>query len=72
MDQAKSWEEFVEASSFSYSPAENMVWADTSGNIGYQAVGIAPNRPNWSGLMPVPGDGRYEWTLFCPSSNCRM
>lgn len=66
MDQAKSWEEFVEASSFSYSPAENMVWADTSGNIGYQAVGIAPNRPNWSGLMPVPGDGRYEWNGFLP------
>ena len=66
MDQAKSWEEFVEASSFSYSPAENMVWADTSSNIGYQAVGIAPNRPNWSGLMPVPGDGRYEWNGFLP------
>jgi penicillin amidase len=66
MDQSKSWEEFVEASSFSYSPAENMVWADTAGNIGYQAVGIAPNRPNWSGLMPVPGDGRYEWNGFLP------
>ena len=20
-----------------------------------------PIRPNWDGLMPVPGDGRYEW-----------
>jgi penicillin amidase len=42
-------------------PAENMIWADREGNIGYQAVGIAPQRPNWSGLVPVPGDGRYEW-----------
>jgi penicillin amidase len=66
MDQSKSWEEFVEACSFSRIPAENMVWADRSGTIGYQAVGIAPNRPNWSGLVPVPGDGRYEWNGFLP------
>ena len=23
-----------------------------------------PRRPNWDGLMPVPGDGRYEWEGF--------
>jgi len=23
-----------------------------------------PRRPNWDGLMPVPGDGRYEWQGF--------
>ncbi len=66
MDQSQTWEEFVEACSFSRIPAENMVWADRDGNIGYQAVGIAPNRPNWSGLVPVPGDGRYEWNGFLP------
>src|SRR5215469_498830 len=66
MDQSESWDEFVEASSYSRIPAENMVWADRNGNIGYQAVGIAPNRPNWSGLVPVPGDGRYEWKGFLP------
>jgi penicillin amidase len=43
-----------------------MVWADVNGNIGYQAVGIAPLRPNWSGLVPVPGDGRYEWNGYLP------
>ena len=66
MDQAKSWEEFVEACGFSRIPAENMLWADRGGTIGYQAVGIAPNRPNWSGLVPVPGDGRYEWNGYLP------
>jgi penicillin amidase len=66
MDQSKTWEAFVEACSYSRIPAENMIWADRSGNIGYQAVGIAPNRPNWSGLVPVPGDGRYEWNGFLP------
>ena len=64
MDQAHSWDEFEEASSFSRLPAENMIWADHSGNIGYQAVGIAPQRHNWSGLVPVPGDGRYEWNGY--------
>ncbi|MGD1090999.1 MAG: penicillin acylase family protein [Bryobacteraceae bacterium] len=64
MDQSHSWEEFVDACSYSRSPAENMVWGDRDGNIGYQAVGIAPQRPNWSGLVPVPGDGRYEWDGF--------
>jgi len=66
MDQAHSWQEFEEACSYSRIPAENMVWADKDGNIGYQAVGIAPLRPNWSGLVPVPGDGRYEWDGYLP------
>jgi penicillin amidase len=66
MDQAKSWQEFVEACSYSRIPSENMVWADRTGNIGYQAVAITPLRPNWSGLVPVPGDGRYEWNGYLP------
>ncbi|MCY3843475.1 MAG: penicillin acylase family protein [Acidobacteria bacterium] len=66
MDQAETWEEFVEACRYSRIPSENMVWADRAGNIGYQAVGVSPIRPNHSGLVPVPGDGRYEWDGFLP------
>lgn len=66
MDQAKDWEEFREACSYSHIPGENMVWADKDGNIGWQAVGIAPIRPNWSGLVPVPGNGDYEWDGYLP------
>lgn len=66
MNQAKTWAEFVEACSYSNIPGENMVWADRDGNIGWQAVGIAPVRRNWSGLVPVPGDGRYEWDGYLP------
>ena len=66
MDQATTWEEFVEACAYSRIPSENMVWADRAGNIGYQAVGVSPIRPNHSGLVPVPGDGRYEWDGFLP------
>ena len=61
MNQAKSWAEFRAACAFSRLPGENMIWADRSGNIGWQVVGIAPIRSNTSGLVPVPGDGRFEW-----------
>ena len=43
-----------------------MIWADREGNIGWQAVGIAPIRRNFSGMVPVPGDGRYEWDGYLP------
>jgi penicillin amidase len=66
MDQANSWEEFRDACSYSRIPAENMIWADVNKNIGYQAVGVSPVRPGWSGLVPVPGDGRYEWDGYLP------
>lgn len=66
IDQAKNWEEFREACKYSHIPGENMIWADRKGNIGWQAVGIVPVRKTHSGLVPVPGDGRYEWDGFLP------
>lgn len=66
MNQAKSWEEFRKACTFSRIPGENMIWADKKGHIGWQAVGISPIRKNWSGLVPVPGDGRFEWGGYLP------
>jgi len=66
MSQARNWKEFRNACAYSFLPGENMIWADRAGNIGWQAVGQAPIRKNWSGLVPVPGDGRYEWSGFLP------
>jgi penicillin amidase len=66
MDQARTWEEFRAACAYSNIPGENMIWADRAGNIGWQAVGLAPVRKNFSGLIPVPGDGRYEWAGYLP------
>lgn len=66
MDQAKSWEEFRAACNYSHIPGENMIWADKEGNIGWQAVGIAPIRRNFSGMVPIPGDGRYDWDGYLP------
>ena len=61
MDQAENWEEYREASNYFNIPGENMVWADKYGDIGWQAVGIAPIRKTHSGLVPVSGDGNFEW-----------
>ena len=68
MNQARTWEEFQEACTYNRMPSENMVWADRTGTIGWQAAGITPLRRNWSGLLPVPGDGRYEWDGYLPIS----
>lgn len=61
MDQAKDFAEFREACNYSNIPGENMIWAGKDGELGWQAVGIAPIRPNFSGMVPVPGDGSHEW-----------
>ena len=53
-----------EAAGYFRTPSENLVWADVDGHIGWQAVGLAPIRKGWDGLLPVPGDGRFEWDGF--------
>jgi len=64
MDQSRNFDEFREACTYSNIPGENMVWADKNGNIGWQVVGINPIRRTHSGLVPVPGDGRYDWGSY--------
>jgi len=64
MDQANNWEEYREASNYFNIPGENMVWADKYGDIGWQAVGIAPIRKAHSGLVPVSGNGNFEWENY--------
>ncbi|MFL2632145.1 MAG: penicillin acylase family protein [Candidatus Marisimplicoccus sp.] len=66
MDQAKTWDEFREACTYFNIPGENMVWADKYGNIGWQAVGIAPIRKTHSGMVPVSGDGSKKWESYLP------
>jgi len=63
--RAGNWAQFLEAMERYKVPSENIVYADTEGNIGWQAAGMAPVRKNWSGVLPVPGDsGVYEWAGF--------
>jgi penicillin G amidase len=63
LDRARNWSEFQAAMTRWLMPSENMIYADVDGNIGWVAGGIMPKR-SWSGMLPVPGDGRYEWSGF--------
>jgi penicillin amidase len=62
--RADGWDEFLASMNRWGLPPENLVYADTDGSIGWKPGGLAPIRPNWDGLLPVPGDGRYEWQGF--------
>lgn len=65
LDQVGSWDEFVEAMRAWKVPAENIVYADVDGNIGWIPAGLVPVREGWSGLLPVPAHtGRYRWAGF--------
>ena len=62
--RASNWREFLAALNRWGAPSENQVFADIDGNIGYKPAGLFPRRIGWDGLLPVPGDGRYEWNGF--------
>ncbi|MBM3754822.1 MAG: penicillin acylase family protein [Acidobacteria bacterium] len=60
--RAKNWQEFLGGVARFKAPAENIVYADTAGNIGMAVAGLAPKRGNWTGIVPVSGHtGEYEW-----------
>ena len=62
--RASNWHEFLGALNRWGAPAENQVYADINGNIGYKPAGLTPIRKNYDGLLPIPGDGKYEWHGF--------
>ncbi len=70
LNQAQDWNEFVAGMEKHYTPSENMVYADVDGNIGWFGGSIAPIRPraDWSGMLPVPGNGDFEWRGFLAGS----
>lgn len=64
---AENWEDFREAASHFHVPAQNLIYADVHGNIGYQMPGDIPIRKNGNGRLPVPGwTDEYEWTGYIP------
>jgi penicillin amidase len=64
--KVKTWHQFQAARDRWGAPPLNLVYADIKGNIGWAAGARVPVRSNWDGLLPVPGDGRYEWTGYLP------
>ena len=67
LDRAQTWDDFEAAMGRWKVPSENIVYADCDGNIGEHSTGLAPFR-NWTGLLPVPGTGGYEWRGFVPTA----
>lgn len=63
LNRARDWDEFRAAAALFEVPAQNLVYADVDGNIGYQAPGWIPVRaPGDDGRWPVPGwTGEHDW-----------
>ena len=68
LDRATNWNEFEESMKRWKVPSENIVYADVEGNIGEHSTGLAPLRKTWTGLLPVPGAGDFEWSGFVPNA----
>ncbi|MFI9649010.1 penicillin acylase family protein [Streptomyces sp. NPDC052040] len=68
LDKASNWDEFRAAARDFDVPSQNLIYADTKGNIGYQLPGKIPTRAaNDDGSVPAPGwDAAYRWTGFIP------
>ena len=65
---ARNWKEFLAAARDFHSPQQNIVFADTEGNIGFVAPGRVPVRKaanDLKGQAPAPGwDAKYDWDGF--------
>lgn len=64
LDMAKDWDSFRDAAAKFAVPAQNLVYADREGHIGYQAPGRVPIRKSGNdGLMPAAGwRPENDWT----------
>ncbi|GAA1247952.1 penicillin acylase family protein [Kitasatospora nipponensis] len=62
LDRAANWNDFRAAANDFAVPAQNLIYADTKNNIGYQAPGEIPVRGKGDGTYPAPGwDSAYDW-----------
>jgi penicillin amidase len=65
INTAKNWDEFKNALKDFSVPAQNFIYADVNGNIGYRAGGKIPIRKtNVSYSYIFPGEGELDWTGY--------
>eukprot|EP01037_Dinobryon_pediforme_P012973 gene12973-13075_t len=67
--RATNWADFTRAHNHWSAPPLNLVYADTHGDIGWRPSAFMPQRQGWDGMLPVPGDGRYEWRGMIPGAD---
>lgn len=64
---AENWEQFTNTLEHFMAPAQNFVYADKKGNIGYRANGLIPIRNSGRGLLPADGTtDQHEWIGYIP------
>ncbi|MFE4751033.1 penicillin acylase family protein [Streptomyces mirabilis] len=70
LDKASNWSEFRTAAASFDVPSQNLIYADTNDNIGYQLPGKIPTRSKGDdGSLPSPGwDSKYQWTGYIKQS----
>ena len=67
LGKARNWKEFRDILKKVWGPAQNAVYADVDGNIGYIMGARVPLRKKGFGEVPVPGDtDDYEWAGYVP------
>lgn len=67
LGKVRNWEEFRNVLKRAWGPAQNIVYADVDGNIGYLMAARVPIRKKGHGEIPFPGDtDDYEWTGYIP------
>ncbi|GIH24441.1 penicillin amidase [Acrocarpospora phusangensis] len=67
LNKAENWDQFRAAAALFEAPAQNLIYADVDGNIGYQAPGKIPVRSEGNGQWPAAGwTGEQEWTGYIP------
>ena len=64
INTSKDWEEFRNALKEFGTPGLNFIYADTAGNIGYQAAGKVPIRRSNTYNYIYPSTEEPEWTEF--------
>ncbi|WP_022900621.1 penicillin acylase family protein [Humibacter albus] len=65
IDRATDWAQFRDAARQFDVPAQNLIYADTAGNIGYQAPGRIPVRKQGDGTSIEPGwSSAYGWSGY--------
>ena len=64
LSQAQDCRAFLEAATYWYAPSENLICGDVDGNISWRASALTPNRRNFTGRLPVPATGLFEWNGF--------
>ncbi|MEO6213084.1 MAG: penicillin acylase family protein, partial [Vicinamibacterales bacterium] len=62
--QVRDCRSFLEAALYWKAPSENLICGDVDGNISWQASALTPSRKGWTGRLPVPGTGAFEWQGF--------